>query len=233
MLEDLGFNIISGSISGAAYNNKIKYIPATYEDFSEIKDIVSKPENATAIIVLYFHPYSFQEVTSKRTRNFAKLMTIRKLDTLLNWVKKQNVSFYTFSGLAKTEDFNKSLLLANSMKFNLLKKTLNKYKLFKYGVYQSLEYQKSHNLLVYGNIVLHILNFIFVYLFIYLLAKTFRPQVRTISIIMGIISMLVLILLWYVRNDFSFWIYLILVLVNFAALISGLLRFCLSGSRTS
>ena len=223
-LEDLGFEIISGTMQGTSNSDLIKYIPVTYEDFSELPEIIKKYKNDDVTIILYFHPYTFKGGSSEYSNNLSELISIDQLDTLLNWTKKQNVSFYTFSELAKTENFNRVLFKANSLKYNLLKKILNKLKLYRYGVYSTLEFHKWNVGLIIGNILLHLLSFIFVYYVIYFLIKILHHGLKLVLILMGICSVPLLIYLFYIRNDFSFGIILILLMVNLTALILSIKR---------
>lgn len=223
-LEDLEFEIISGSIQGPSNSNVIKYMPPTYEDFSELPKIIENFKDDDVTIIVFFHPYSFKEGLSKYSKDISKLITISQLDTLLNWAKKQKVSFYTFSELAKTENFNKALYQTNSLKYNLLKKTLNKLKLYRYGVYSTLEFRQWNIELIFGNIILHLLSFLFVYFFVYFFIKILRPDIKMILIFLGICAVPILIYFFYIRNDFSFGIILIILLVNIAAIILSLFR---------
>lgn len=134
------------------------------------------------------------------------------------------MNFYTFSDLAKTGNFDNTLYQANSLKYNLLKKVLNKLKLYRYGVYSTLEFHQRNKVLIFGNIILHLLSFLFVYFFVYYFIKILRPGLKTVLILLGIFSIPVLIYLYYIRNDFSFGMILIILLVNLIALIFSLLR---------
>ena len=223
-LDKLKFEIISSSLQGPSNSNLIKYMPATCEDFSELPRIIENSKGDDVTIILFFHPYSFKEGLSKYSKDLSKLMTINQLDTLLNWVKKQKVNFYTFSELAKIENFNKALYQTNTVKYNLFKKTLNRLKLYHYGIYSTIEFRKLNIELLFGNVILHLLSFLFVYFFVYYVIKILRPNLKMILILLGICSLPIFIYLFYIRNDFSFAIILIILSVNLAALILILFR---------
>jgi peptidoglycan/xylan/chitin deacetylase (PgdA/CDA1 family) len=223
-LEYLGFKIISGTIRGTTEGNLIKYMPPTYEDFSGLPDIINNFKDEDVVIILYFHPYSFVENSSASQNNSTNHITIRQLDSLLKWVKKQGVSFYTFSDLAKTYNFNSDLYQANSLKYNLLGKILNRLKLYRYGVYSTFESPKRNIGLLLGNVILHLLSFIFVYFLAYYIIKILHPSLKIVLLFLGICSIPILIFLLYIRNDFSFEIVLIMLIVNLTALILSLFR---------
>jgi peptidoglycan/xylan/chitin deacetylase (PgdA/CDA1 family) len=224
-LEDLKFEVISGVLKGVtSKSNTLKYIPATYEDFSELPEIVENSKGSDVSIIIYFHPYSFRESSSGSTKDLSKLITISQLDTLLNWIKKQNVSFYTFSDLAKRENFDETGFQANSLRYNMLKKILNKLRIYRYGVYSNMEFQNRNILLIIGNIILHVLSFLFVYFLVCFIIKFLSPSLKKILIFLAICSVTLFVYLIYIRNDFSFEIILIIVLVNVIALVSGILR---------
>lgn len=232
VLVDLNFEIISGSMAGPYSNNKIKYIPATYEDFSELHRIINNNSNTQFTLIIYFHPYSFTEFTSLYSKKISELIDVRKLEELLNWLKKQDVGFYTFTDLAMTEDYNQTLFQANSLKYNLLKKVLNKLKRYEYGIYLPLEYHQTHYWLLIWNIVFHLTNFIFIYFFVYFCIKIIQPDIKIVLVILGLLFCAILFFLYSIRTDFSFWIFFILILVNLSAIISSLLRFYLVSNKS-
>jgi peptidoglycan/xylan/chitin deacetylase (PgdA/CDA1 family) len=224
VLEDLHFDIISGSMSGPSLRNNIKYIPATCENFSELPGIISRFRNRNVTIVVYFHGYSFNEVSSQYSNTTRALITFRQLDALLKRVKQQNVSFYSFSDLAGTADYNYSLYRANSFKYNLLKKVLNKTRYYNFGVYSSRELNQKDKALMYGNILLHLLCLVVVYLFVSWLTRIFNADLKTVLIIFGMFFLSALIFLFYIRNDFSFWMILIIIAVVVVAASAGIFR---------
>lgn len=223
-LDDLGFEIISASTSGTFISGKIKYIPATCADFSELPKIINSYINNDVTIIFYFHPYSFKGSQSKYPNEFTRQISLNQLDTLLIWVKKQNINSYTFSDLAKIGSFDNELYRTNFLKYNLLGKILYKLKLYRFGVYSTPEFNKGNTWLIFGNIILHLFSFLFVYFFIFYLVKILRTSLKMILIFLGICSIPIFIYLIYIRNDFSLGIILIILLVNVIALIFSLLR---------
>jgi hypothetical protein len=224
-LIDLNFKIISGDMYGGCTYEEIKYIPATFGDFFELADIIDKNIDDDATIVFLFHPYSFIENSFKYPNIIAPRISLNYLDSLLNSITKQEISFYTFSDLAKIENFNKVLYQANSFKYNLLKKVLNKLKIYRYGVYSSQELNdQNKEFLIFGNIFLHLLSFLFVYYFVFYAIKILHPSLKQVLILLAILSGPLFIYLYYIRNDFSFGIILLILIVNAFSIIFCLFR---------
>ena len=223
-LEELDFRVISASTRGAYLNNGLQYIPGTFEDFSELPEIIRKYQNENVTIILYFHPYSFKEYPIKQPNYPGNQVSIGSLNSLLKWLNEQNISCYTFSDLIQTENFNYVHYQANSLKYNFLKKILNKYKLYSYGVYLPMEFHKRHKELLFGNILLHLICFIVVYLFTGYFVKTLRPNRKAAILILSVVAGLAFFYFYYHRNDYSFWITLVMFSVIFLAVIMGLLR---------
>lgn len=224
-LIDLNFKIISGDKYGGCIYDEIKYIPATYGDFFKLSEIIEKNINDNVTIVFLFHPYSFIENSFKYPDIIEPRISLNYLDSLLSSIKKQDISFYTFSDLAKTENFDRALYESNSLKYNLLTKILNKLKIYRYGIYSSIAFHNKYKeFLLFGNIIMHLLSFLFVYYFVYYFIKIFHPSLNFVLISLGICSLPILIYLFYIRNDFSFGMILIILLVNLTALIFNLFR---------
>jgi len=225
-LSDLGFGIISAALAGDYSGKEIKYMPATYQDFSGLPEMIKRYKDEDVTIIIYFHPYSVEGFSSNNSyrEGSSKLITINHLDTLLNWTKKQNVSFYTFSDLARSENFDKALYKANFLNNNLLIKILNKFKLNRYGVYSTLEFHKKHKEFILGNILLHLLIFIFVYFIITALMKMFNPKLSIVISFFSILIVTIVIYLYYFSNDYGFKMKLIILGVIFFAAILGVIR---------
>jgi len=143
---------------------------------------------------------------------------------LLNWIKQQNVSFYTFSDLAVTENFDRDLFRANSYKYNLLLNALNFLKLYRYGVYSGLEYHRQKTGLILANIILHFVCFLLTYFFTNFLIGITHASLKTVLIFLGIGAIPVLIYLYYIRYDFSMEVIVILLFVITCAIILSLFR---------
>ncbi len=223
-LADLNFKILSANMRGTSGNNLINYMPATCEDFSELHDIIKNNKNNDVTIIFYFHPYSFKEGSSEYSENSVKSIEISKFNTLIHWIKKQNIRFYTFSDLARTENFSEAVYRYNSLKYNLLKKVLNHLKLYRYGAYSNMKPDRLNNKLVFGNIILHILAFLIFYFVTNFIIKFFHLSKRVIKMIVLICAVPSLIFLYYIRNDFSFMIILIMFLVIFTAILFSITR---------
>jgi len=223
-LEELKFEIISGGLHGLSNSKIIKYIPPTYENFSELPDIIEKFGNENVTVIIYFHSYAFEESRYAYFKDPSRLVTFSQLDTLLNWIKQQNVSFYTFSDLAVTENFDRDLFRANSYKYNLLLNALNFVKLYRYGVYSGLEYHRQKTGLILANIILHFVCFLLTYFFANFFIGITRASLKTVLIFLGICAIPVLIYLYYIRYDFSLEVILILLFVITCAIILSLFK---------
>jgi peptidoglycan/xylan/chitin deacetylase (PgdA/CDA1 family) len=223
-LENLQFDIISADMSGASANNEIQYIPGTFVDFVDLPKIIETNRVRGVTVILYFHPFSFTGGSPKYPNNFTKQITINQLDILLHWLKAQGVSFCTFSELAKTANFNKALYQVNAAKYNLLKKVLYKLKIYSYGIYPISGYQKQNREFLFGNFLLHLLSFLFVYFLVIYVCKILHPNFSIILILLAILTLSVLFYFYYHRVDFSFWILFIIFMVNYMALILGIFR---------
>jgi hypothetical protein len=217
ILENLNFKIISGNMAGPSLPDRLKYIPSTCEDFSVLTGIISRYMDKNVTIVVYFHGYSFREASDQYPGRKPGSMTFRQLDALLHRIKLQNLSFYSFSDLARTADYDYSLYRENTFKYNLIKKVLNKAKYFNYGIYSSRELNKKDVILSLGNILLHFLCFILVYFFVTRFFRIFHIKLKTVLILYGIVTLPVLTFLYYIRNDFSFWIILLISAVVLTA----------------
>ena len=224
VLEELKFEIISGGLHGPSKSEILKYIPPTYENFSELPDIIENFGNEDVTIIIYFHSYAFKESRYAFLKDPSGLVTFSQLDTLLNWIKKQNVSFYTFSDLAVTENFDRDQFRANSYKYNLLLNTLNFVKLYRYGVYSGLEYHRQKTGLMLANIILHLVCFLLTYFFANFFIGITRASLKTVLIFLGICALPVLIYLYYIRYDFSLEVIIILLFVITCAIILSLFR---------
>lgn len=223
-LEKQHFEIISASTEGTSDGPKIKFIPATCASFSDLPGIINKYKNDEITIIFYFHSYSIKGSPSKYFSDFSKQLTINELDTLLAWSRNQGVNFYTFSDLAKTGNYDAALFRVNSYKYNFLKRILNKFKVYNYGVYRPTEYFYSYYGLIIGNIILHLFSFLFVYSFVYYSINILNFKLKYIFGFLGILFIPLITYLYYIRNDFSFGIIVIMIIVNICAFVLSLLR---------
>ena len=223
-LEALKFEIISGSLHGPSNSESIKYIPATYEDFSELSKIIDKSKDKNVTIIIYFHSYSFKEGSPGTSGDFSSILTLDQLDSILGWINKQDISFYSFSDLSVTENYNSDLYEANSYKHNFLLKTLNFLKLYRYGIYPGLEYHHQKKVLIFANIILLFVCFLLTYFFANFFIGITRANLKTVLIFLGICAIPVLIYLYYIRYDFSLEVIIILLSVITCAIILSLFR---------
>jgi hypothetical protein len=216
-LENLKFEIISGSRQGTSRGGPLKYMPATLEDFSDLPSVIEKNKDKDVTIIIYFHPYSFKGSASKYSKDLTKLISTVQLDEMLQWLKKKNVSFTAFSDLTEKYDFSSSEFQANAFKYNLLKKALNYLKIYDYGIFTHRFSNAVNVLLIIGNLLLHIISFLLVFAIMNYFLKIFNPRMSIIVTLLLICMVPVLFFLLYIRNDYSFCMILALLLVNLIA----------------
>lgn len=230
VLTGLGFKTISasiyGSTAGIASNSKIQYMPGTLRDFSELPAILNKHKDEDITIIVYFHNYTFDNFSSnyKDEKSPAPLITLNEFDTLISRVSRQNISFYTFSELAKTGQFDQRLYEANYYKDNLVKTLLYKYKKYRYGVYSTLDYHYSHLELSAGNLLIHLVVFMLVYLVVYGLVRLLRPGKIIVTLFLSILIISVCGYLYYFIDDSSFKMKFIILFVMVSATILGIVK---------
>lgn len=222
-LETLGFEIVSGSRQGSSNGQTIQFIPSTYEDFSSLSEIIEKNRDNDVSVIVYFHPYTFKGGSDKYSTREEGNMSLEDLDSLLAKLNSANTSFFSFSGLAETGDFNSGSFRNNTMKYNLLKKTLLYTKLYNYGTLRSSGSTGTDNALTAANILLHILIFLITFSLTGLFLKIFHPEITTVLVLLILWLVPVSAYLVYIRNDFSFGMVVIMLLVIFSSLISAIL----------
>ena len=149
---------------------------------------------------------------------------MNQLDNLLQWLRHDGISFYTFSDIAKKADFSKKIYRENTAQFNILKKILFKVKNYNYGVYSISKNARQKLEFFVANILLHLFSFVLVYFFVVYFCRIFHPNFTIIKAGLAVISISGLIFFYYHRMDFSFWILLILFLVIYIATIMGVIR---------
>jgi len=116
-LELLKFSCISAGKEGLGIKSEIKYLPFTFEGFSSIPRICEENRNTDAILVIMFHSYDFNGHVSGYTH---EKITFVKLDSILQWINKNDFFCYTFSELVKSDSLNYNRFYSN--------------KRFKYGI---------------------------------------------------------------------------------------------------
>jgi peptidoglycan/xylan/chitin deacetylase (PgdA/CDA1 family) len=226
-LTNIGFNIISASIFGATSavsgNRKIKYMPATTRDFFDLPDLLNRFKDEDVTIIIYFHPYSFRSESLSYSDEYdiTRQISPDQLDSLLSQITKQDIDFYTFSGLSNAVNFDKSLYDANYYKDNLVKTVLYKFKRYRYGVYSTIDYHSDHREFMILNLLLHTGIFIVVFFIIMGLVRLFRPGLFVIGTFLAILIISVCAVSYYFIDDSSFKMKLILLLTITLATILG------------
>jgi len=195
VLDSLNFDIISAYINGPSSSSKLKYIPSTIDDLNELPKILKRNRGNSGLIVVTIHPYSF-ESGSAYPKPY-KRIKFNQLDSLLNWISNQNyISSTSFSKLSKSEIFDTERFVLNSINKNLVTKSLNKMKLYRYGLFNTLEYEKSH-LLIFNifNILFHILTFLLVFYMSKIVNKMINShRIKIVTFIIIFVLMLLAVL---------------------------------------
>jgi peptidoglycan/xylan/chitin deacetylase (PgdA/CDA1 family) len=223
VLDSLKFAIISSSMDGSASSDKIRYIPFTINDLNELPKVVKKYKYDKITIVVLLHPYSFKE-GANYPNDFSKRIDFNQLDTLLNWIKKQNYAITTtFSNLDKSENYDKNRFVLNSTNNNLLVKILFKLKLYRYGVYNTAEHIRNNkNILTMFNVFLHIIVFLFIYFTAKIIAKLIKPSKKIMLIFVAIIVILMFCVLYKIINSHSLITYTVFIVTILMALFLGI-----------
>ena len=222
-LESLDFKVISASRDGYSGPGRISYIPYTTSDLTELPGLLRvKPDDDYSIIVV-IHPYSF--IGGIKT-DLTKPVYFNKLDTLLNWINGQNnIVTVNFLTLARGENFNYKRFVLNSTDNNILIKFLDEFRILRYGVYNTAEYQRSHKR-IFG--VYNILFHIIVFLSVFFAAKIFRRLILSSAILKIIFILLFIIMvpgvLYKAINSHAFVIYIVFLLTILSAFSIGLIR---------
>jgi hypothetical protein len=223
-LAPLGFEIISGSRQGSSNGQSIQFIPSTYEDFSSLSEIIEKNKDEDVSVIVYFHPYTFKGGSDKYSTREEGNMELRDLDSLLAQLNSGNTSFYNFSGLSETGNYNSASFRNNTMKYNLLKKVLLVTKMHGYGTLSSSGSTVIDHALTAANILLHIIVFFLVYAFVGFFLKIFHVRIAPVLIFLAAGIVPVSAYLVYIRNDYSFGIIFIMLFVIFSSLFLAILK---------
>jgi hypothetical protein len=224
VLESLGFEVISGSRQGSSNGEIIKFIPATHEDFAGLTAIIEKNRGKDVSIIVYFHPYTFKGDSAGTASGLSGKITMKELDSILSRLNKTDVSFYSFRGLSGNGSYGSTSFRNNSMKYNLTEKTLNYVKLYSYGTISSSGSDSTSILLKVINILLHILVFVLVFFLAGFLLKILNPGIKPVLVFLLVCLIPIAVFLVYIRNDFSFGMIVIMLLVIFSALIVSILN---------
>lgn len=224
VLESLGFEVISGSRQGSTNGKTIKFMPATHEDFSGLAGIIEKNTGKDVTIIVYFHPYTFKDESASIPSGSSGELTMKDLDEMLSRLNKLKASYYSFKGLSENGGYGSASFRNNSMKYNLLKKTLNYLKLYSYGTIRSSGSDASSIMLTAGNVLLHILVFALVFFCAAFFLRILNPGINYVLIFLIICLIPVSVFLVYIRNDFSFGMIAIMLGVIFSAIIISILN---------
>ncbi len=223
-LESLGFDVLSGSRQGSSNSKTLRFIPATYEDFSGLSQIIENNINNDVSIIVYFHPYTFKGNTSAYNSGSSGVINIMELDTLLGWLKTRDLDFNTFASLARKVNLNHALFQDNSMRYNLLKKSLNYLEFHNYATISSSDSSGSDALFFAANIILHLLVFCAVYFLSGVILKILDPGINVVFSILSLCLVPVSAYLIYIRKDFSFGMLVIMLAVILSALLLRILK---------
>jgi peptidoglycan/xylan/chitin deacetylase (PgdA/CDA1 family) len=196
VLDSLKFEIISASIDGSSISNRIKYIPFTINDLNELHKVINKYQNDNITIIILMHRYSFKG-GSNYSSDYPKPIDFKQLDILLNWINNQkDIYATTFSVLNQNEIFDNKRFALNSPNNNLVIKTLNKLKLYRYGVYNTEDYEKKHKVVLsLLNVFLHIILFLSIYYMTKLIINILKPSKTLVAISFGIIILMSFVIL--------------------------------------
>jgi hypothetical protein len=223
-LESLGFEVLSGSRQGSSNGKTIRFIPATYEDFSGLSEVVKKNRNKDVSVIVYFHPYTFKGSSSAYESGSSGEINMKRLDSLLAWLNTQNPDFNTFTSLADKVNLNHALFQDNSMRYNLLKKSLNYMKFHNYATISSSDTHGHKLLYMTGNIFLHLLVFCTVFYLAGVFLKILHPAIFVVLSILSACFVPLSAYLVYIRNDFSFGMIVIMLAVVISALLLRILK---------
>lgn len=113
VLKSLNFSCISGNIKGLSSSSKIKYLPYTYENFRELKNIIKEHKMKDAILVVMFHKYSFEGHKSEYP---VDQISLSELNEILTWINTNEIECLTYSEILKQDEdlSNKRKKLNNS-----------------------------------------------------------------------------------------------------------------------
>jgi len=223
VLDSLKFKIISASIDGSSGSGKISYIPYTISDLNELPGIIRSNKNDNSAIIVVLHLYSF---AGEYAGGMSTPVRISHLDTLLSWINDQRGLIATdFSTLGSSEVFDNERFDLNSTNKNMLIKTLNQLKIYRYGVFGTTEYLRKQKS-VFGvlNILFHIVLFVSVYYAAILAGKMVRSykMLRIFLVTLFIIG--IMGVLYKALNSHSLTGYLVLLTVVSISFCLGMIR---------
>lgn len=222
-LDSLNFDVISASMDGYSGHGKISYIPHTISDLTKLPGLLMKVPDDDYSIVVVIHPYSF--IGGIETE-LTQPVYFSKLDTMLNWINRQeNILTLSFSALGKSEEFSALRFTMNSTDNNMLIKVLEKFSIIRYGVYNTIEYQRNHKR-IFGilNVLFHVIVFLIFYLIGLITRKLIRPN-RLIKVIVILFFILLIVAVLYKAiNSYAFPIYALFLSIIVVAFCAGLFR---------
>jgi peptidoglycan/xylan/chitin deacetylase (PgdA/CDA1 family) len=225
VLDSLKFEIISASIDGSSISNKMRYIPFTLNNLNELHKVIKKYQNDNTTIVVLMHPYSFKG-GSNYSGDYSKPIDFRQLDNLLNWIKNQNyINTTTFSMLNQNEIFDSKRFVLNSLDHNLLIKALNKMEIYRYGVYNTAEYEIRHKgILTLFNLLFHILTFVIIYGTTKIITKMIKPSKKITALFFAFLTIVLFLFIYSKINSYSLITLSVFSITIFVALLSGTIR---------
>jgi hypothetical protein len=224
-LDSLKMEIISASLDGPSNSAIIKYIPYTCNDLNKLPKIIKKYQNDNIVIVALMHSYSF-----KGGNNYpgspSKRIDFKQLDTLLCWIKNQNyIDATTFSILNQNGVFDNKRFVLNSLNNNFLFKVLNKMEIYRYGVYNTSEYEiRFKGIFTLFNILFHIILFVIIYGITKIISKMIRPSKRNAVIFFAFVISVSLLFIYSKINSHSLMTLSFLIITVFGALLLGTIR---------
>jgi peptidoglycan/xylan/chitin deacetylase (PgdA/CDA1 family) len=224
VLDSLKFDIISASIDGPSKSDKIKYIPYTINNLNELPKLLTKYQFDKTIVVM-MHQYVFKEGTGYMN-HFSPRIDFNQLDSTLNWINNNtNLSTTSFSMLSHSEDFGNKRFVLNSTNKNLIIKILYKLKLYRYGVYSTVEDIRNHRfILTLVNIIFHIISFVSIYFASNIITKFIKPF-KVIMLLFSA-SMIIVILGILYKGIYSHYqiTYLVFAAIISIAILLGIIR---------
>lgn len=222
-LDNLNFKVLSASMDGYSVSSKISYIPYTINDLTKLPELLRRKPDDNYTIVAVIHPYSFFGETETV---FTKPVYFSKLDTILNWINRQDkISAVSFSALGKSEDLGALRFNMNSTDNNMLEKTLEKLKIISKTVYNTTDYQKVHKRM-WGifNVVFHIFIFLVFYLTGVIFRRLIKPHKVINLICILLFSLFIIAVLYKAINSHALIIYVLFLTTIVVAFCTGLFK---------